>query len=71
MYEMIGCNSDDDCLGSNEKCDIADKICRPPCFKYNFNCYGNNQCDPSTESCVPCKEKKIKTKFNGPKIFSL
>jgi len=45
-----GCNSDADCLGSNEKCDIADKICRVPC---RVSCPDNEMCDPSKKFCVP------------------
>ena len=54
---IVGCNSDTECKGVNEKCDQYDHICKPKCTQ-NADCKGEKMtCDISKGVCVHSKIK--------------
>ena len=55
MRFCLGCSSNDDCKGPNEKCDPFDQICRIQCTT-NKDCKGGNMmCDTNKRVCVSGK----------------
>ena len=56
----LGCFSDSECKGVNDKCDPYDHVCRPKCTQ-NVDCNGDKMtCDTSKGLCVHSENKVIK-----------